>query len=273
MTGARPCASGAKMRGSSRGASSKAISSATSASRAGSRQQRQRHLAAAAVVPAQAAAGRDQADLGGDELQPAAVEGPAEIDGDGLVPVPAHLDDGAFRAGAGNGGVQAGRAGAGVEDDVGLAGGAVRRCQVGAQRFEDGPAGLRRRRRPSPWRRAAGQRGLVTSSPTTPAPTTTMRSPGPAPASHRALRAVSMLAARVARRAGTASGTTARAVRGGIEIVLVRMQAEDGLSPQLRRPLLYNSRRAVAVFDGEGERRLPASVRACAPTRFGRRRR
>ena len=40
-----------------------------------------------------------------------------------------------------------------------------------------------------------------------PAPTTTIRSPGPTPESHSALRAVSMLAARMARRAGTPSGT------------------------------------------------------------------
>ena len=59
----------------------------------------------------------------------------------------------------------------------------------------------------APGSRAASD---ATSSPTTPAPTTTMRSPGPAPLSHRALSAVSMLAASVARRAGTPSGTGTR---------------------------------------------------------------
>ena len=59
-----------------------------------------------------------------------------------------------------------------------------------------------------------------------PAPTTTIRSAGPAPESHSALSAVSMLAASVARRGGRPSGS-GTAMRGGrLKHVLMGVQAE-----------------------------------------------
>ena len=54
----------------------------------------------------------------------------------------------------------------------------------------------------------------ATRAPTTPAPTTAIRSPGPGTPSQRPFIAVSMLAASVARRSGTSSGTTTTASSG-----------------------------------------------------------
>ena len=63
----------------------------------------------------------------------------------------------------------------------------------------------------APGNRAAS---AATRQPTTPAPITAMRSPGPGVASHIPLIAVSMLAASVARRSGTVSGTSTTASIG-----------------------------------------------------------
>ena len=92
------------------------------------------------------------------------------------------------------------------------------------------------------------------SAPTTPAPTTATRPQGPAPASHTAFSAVSMLAASTARAAGTPAGTASAAAAGTSNKRLVRMQREDRPAHQIRRPVLDGADRRVAVLHRKGKR-------------------
>ena len=252
------------MRGSSRGASSKAISSVTSASSAGvGAAARSAASQRAAIVPAR---------RGGSARPGRPARRRASGAGCGrrrprstlhrLVAVPAHLDDGAPRSPAQAMAVSRPAArGAGVEDDVGVA----RRLRRAAQSARRAPATTGRRLsidvdgRHLGARQPRGERS--DSSPTTPAPTTTMRSPAPAPLSHSALRAVSMLAASVARRAGTPSGTAHQRGRPAtLKQSWCGCRQKTVPAHQLRRALLDNSRRAIAVFHRERETRPPASA-------------
>ena len=205
-----------------------------------------------AIVPARPPAGETRPTCEETSLRRRLWKAPPRSTLHRLVAVPAHLDDGGLEAGAIDGGVEPGGGGAGVEDDVGIPRGLLRAGKAGRPGPRRAAARLSSMSTAVTSRARQPRRQRGTSSPTTPAPTTTMRSPGPAPPSHSALSAVSILAASVARRAGTPSGTGTRAVDGHVETVLVRMQAEHRAADQLRRALLDNSRRAIAVFDGEG---------------------
>ena len=106
--------------------------------------------------------------------------------------------------------------------------------------------------------------------PTIPAPTTTILSPGPAPQSHRALRAVSILADSTARRGGRPSGSGAQGGCVGHEAGLVGVEREDGAPGEAGRPLFGDPDRAIAVFDRERE--LALLHRAAHAGMFRRRR-
>ena len=170
-------------------------------------QQVERGGKTAAIVPARAMRRRDLADLAGDELEAAGVEDVAERDFHFVGAVPGQFQHRRLVAGEPQRGREPGRGGAGVHHQIAVAG--------------------RLRRAPRSRRRTPGQcaarAGLMsttvtcvpgilahsraTSRPSTPAPTTAIRSAGPGAPSHTALSAVSMLAASTARSAGSPSGS------------------------------------------------------------------
>jgi len=144
------------------------------------------------------------------------VERAAEGDGDRFVAVPGELDDGCFHSGGCDRGRKSCLAGGSVEHDVGarLPVPASLPASEAARHIHRRGGGEARAERLDEAAPCFGGVDDVTSRPavgcevgdeqaTIPAPTTTMRSAGPAPESHSALRAVSMLAAIVARRAGS----------------------------------------------------------------------
>ena len=113
----------------------------------------------------------------------------------------------------------------------------------------------------------ARQQATPHSSPTTPAPMTSTRSPASGAASHSTFSAVSMLAASTARGVGTASGTGMHIAAGA------RKRSWCGCSTKTRRPSAPRPHRAVAVFTGKGNRRpsaAPASPGIGSPARARR---
>ena len=128
------------------------------------------------------------------------------------------------------------------------------RAAAGAAKPTPEPRGDGGARRPQcrparpaqPGTRAASQ---ATSRPTTPAPTTAMRSPSRGAASHSALTAVSMLAASTARAGGTPSGSSMHRLRRHHVARLVRVQAEHRAAEQRGRAPLDHADAGVAVLD------------------------
>ena len=184
--------------------------------------------------PAGAPRRRDVPDLGRDELQPLAVEGAAQGRIDRAGPVPAHLDDPRLEAGARERRAEPLGRGGGVKHDIGLAGRILGLCKRCAQVFgERAAAGIEVDQRDLRSRNAGSEMG--DQQPTTPPPTTTIRSPGPQPPSQIAFRAVSRLAARTARLGGTPSGTgtvrpagTAKRSWWGCSAKTLRPRSSDG---------------------------------------------
>ena len=111
-------------------------------------------------------------------------------------------------------------------------------------------------RRACPGIRAAS---AAMKQPTTPAPTTAMRSPRRGPASHSALTAVSMLAASAARASGTSSGTGSDGVGRHDVAILMRIKAEDAPAAQRRASRFDDADRGVAVFHRRREIRPPGT--------------
>ena len=106
------------------------------------------------------------------------------------------------------------RGAARMKDEIGLATRLLRARKTAAERRRDrarGCGSMSISSTSAPGSRAAS---AAIRQPTTPAPITAIRSPGPGAASHRPLIAVSMLAASVARRSGTSSGTSMTASCG-----------------------------------------------------------
>ncbi len=92
------------------------------------------------MVPARGAGRRNAADLRGNQLQAAGMEGAAQRQRNGALAMPACFDDPRLLPGAGEGGGQSGCARAGVEDDVGVAR-CIRRPREGvSQRMSQGSA-------------------------------------------------------------------------------------------------------------------------------------
>ena len=196
---------------------------------------------------------RHRPDLAGPDGQPAVVERLAQRQGDRRVAVPAEVDHGRVRSEQVERELQPGRRGAGVEDQVEVAGrvlGPGERRARAARPARPGPGSGRPGSRTRP---GSGRAAGPTHAPTMPAPTTATRSPTSGAPSHSALTAVSTVPASTARRAGTPSGTTVTAAAGHDVPRLVRVEAEDGAPQQTGRPGLDDADVEVAVLHRPGE--------------------
>ena len=172
--------------------------------------------------------------------------------------IPAQLDDGRFVAGDVERRGEPCRRGAGMKHEI-----AVGRRRRRAWRTSTPSVRASAARAGSMSMSVTSAPGIrpqrkATSAPTTPAPTTAMRSGrARARASQIALSAVSMLAASTARGGGMSSGTGTTASAGTVELGLMRMQREDIAADQRGRPGLDHADRRVAVFHREREAARP----------------
>ena len=239
----------ARMFGSSAGRSAKATRRRDQRIERGVAQQAERRGQAAAVGPARPVRGRDLADLARDRAAGGGCGTPRRAAA-ATSPAPYQLSSTTVRLVAGEpqrGGEPGGAA---------LAWTTRSQSAGAASRRGEG----RRRGRPRSRRARGSMSTSVTSAPgssahshahqepTTPPPTTAMRSAGPGAASHTALSAVSMLAASTARAAGTPVGSGAAASAGTIERGLMGMERKADAADESGRPGLDAADGRVAVF-------------------------
>ena len=191
---------------------------ARSARRARRRATAERRGEPASMRPPRPVRRGDVADLARDQPQPPAVERLAERRRHLGCAVPAQLDDGRLVAGEPQRRREARGRRTRMENDV-----AIGRAHRTAARSRP-RARLRSPRAGSMSTRVTSRSGSLPhshahSAPTTPPPTTAMRSAGPGAASHTALSAVSMLAASTPRDAGTSAGSSVTASAGRLNAV------------------------------------------------------
>ena len=209
---------------------------------------------AAAVVPARAVRRRDLADLAGDELQPAAVEGAAERHRDVVAPYQVSsstvASSPASRSAVASPAAEALACTTRSQLSGALSGAAKAAPSVSAMR---GPRRIDIDQRHLRARHAARRAARPAARARRRRPPRSGR-PGPGAPSQTALSAVSMLAASTARSGGSAVGQRHDIFGRKVKHGLVRIKREDEAAFQVGRAFLDAAHHRVAIFDGKRKR-------------------